>query len=99
MERINQNVTPNFWPKMHLFPRMSRFGGAITHFITQRHEIPNTGAEPFLEAEIDADERMMNYWGDMATPETPVPYSRYEPGAIGGCVALPTVELSVLDEE
>lgn len=68
---------PNIMPDVNLFPRLSRLSGAVIHFFTQRHEIPNSGAEAVLEAHMDEEDRMVRYWGTMATPETPVPHSVY----------------------
>lgn len=68
-KNITQNATPNFWPRMNLFPRLTAVGRFLGSVLSQQYSLPpeseiaNTGAQMVLDEHLDADERMFSHWG------------------------------------
>lgn len=102
-ETINENVTPEFWPKMNLFPRLQRVGSAVVHFFTDRHTIPYSEAVPqrgggaMLDSELYDQVQVegFRYEGEQLEfgYDADGEFVSREPGKIGGVLAQPTATL------
>ena len=98
MPEKEKDIYQNPFPHFDLVPhplelvgrRLRQMGAILGDLVFHQYSIPERGAEPFLEAVQDAEgeQLMMDYWGEMATPETPVPMNRY-PGVVGGVLTEP----------